>query len=68
MKKQEFKNKLKRTCKHCYSDGAGYYCDLIPMDSDKDYPHKHWRVMCSGKQSHPFCEKNKQNGKLRDKE
>jgi len=33
-------------CEHFYRDGAGEYCRLIPMDTNKDYPHKHYRVFC----------------------
>lgn len=54
-------------CKDYLSDGAGHYCKLIPMKDDEDYPHEYWRVMCLADQKHPCCEKNKRNGKLKNK-
>ncbi len=46
-KKKEFK-KARLACPHVYFDGGGHYCKLISMEHDKDYPHKHYRVMCFG--------------------
>ena len=41
-------------CEHVYYDGAGHYCKLINMEKYEDYPHKHFRVMCFGKQGGYF--------------
>lgn len=51
----------KPNCPNVYFDGAGHYCKLIPMDKDKDYPHKHWRVMCFGRIESLNCEAKKRS-------
>ena len=45
-------------CEYVYYDGAGHYCKLA-KPINKDYPHKHWRVMCFGEQKSHSCLINK---------
>ena len=46
--------KPEEKCKFVYFDGAGHYCRLL-LPPNKDYPHKHIRVMCFGEQGGWTC-------------
>ena len=54
-------------CNYLERDGAGMYCKLLPMQDDKDYPHKYWRVFCYGNFDHVNCQA-RLNGKMETNE